>query len=162
MLTQNEADDLFRLSKKKKSDEEYEFPLPGEFLVIPVISNEEDNEFLIDVNRRQIALKKCTYQERYQKTVILVRLDINGPPHDNPAVDTAPVPALEQYNGKTINCPHLHLYVEGYMDKWAIPMPTDKFSNPDNLYDTLQEFFTYCNVVDRPRVNQTRLLDEYQ
>lgn len=161
MLTQNEADDLFRLSKKKKSNEEYEFPLPGELLIIPIVSNDEGHKFLIDVNRRQIALMKCTYQERYQKTIVLVRLDINGPPHDNPAVDSVPIPSLEQYNGITINCPHLHLYVEGYIDKWAIPMPSDKFSDPDNLYNTLQEFFTYCNVMDRPRVNQTRLLNEY-
>lgn len=45
MLTQNEANDLFRLSKKKKSDEEYEFPLPGEFLVMPVVSNDEGHDF---------------------------------------------------------------------------------------------------------------------
>ncbi|AFC99162.1 hypothetical protein Mtc_0392 [Methanocella conradii HZ254] len=160
MLTQKEADDLFRLLKRKKNNEAYEFPLPGELLVIPIISNDEGHEFLIDVNRRQITQMKCTYQERYQKTIILTRLDINGPPHNNPAANTIPVPYLEQYNGKTINCPHF--CIEGYMNKWAIPMPSDKFSNPNDLYNTLQEFFAYCNVVDRPRVNQIRRLDEYQ
>lgn len=102
--------------KRKKNNEAYEFPLPGELLVIPIISNDEGHEFLIDVNRRQITQMKCTYQERYQKTIIFARLDINGPPHDNPAADTLPAPILEQYNGKTINCPHLHLVKDIWID----------------------------------------------
>jgi len=27
-----------------------------------------------------------------------------------------PLPYLTPYNGQTIDCPHLHLYVEGFMD----------------------------------------------
>lgn len=161
MLAQYEADVLINLLKKKKSDDTYEFPLPGEILNIPLISHDESQEFLLDVNRRQISLMKCTYQERYQKTIILIRLDINGPPHVNPAVNTVPMLSLEQYNGRTIECPHIHIYVERYMDKWAIPAPADKFSSPDNLYNTLQEFFTYCNVTEKPKVIQKRILDEY-
>ena len=160
-LTQTEADLLISLSKKRKSEEEYEFPLAGESITIPIASNDENQEFLIDIHRGKLILKKCTYQERYRKMDLLVRLDINGPSHDNPAVSSVPLPYLEQYNGKNIKCPHMHLYVEGYMDKWAIPAPSDKFTNMDDLYHTMQDFFAYCNVTEKPRVSQTRQLDEY-
>ena len=40
MLTQGEADALMAMPKKRKSDESYDFPLPGETLTIPNISDE--------------------------------------------------------------------------------------------------------------------------
>jgi len=42
------------------------------------------------------------------------------------------------------------MYVEGFMDKWAIPVPTAKFSDTANLFQTLDEFFDYCNIVEKP------------
>ena len=161
MLTQGEADALVAMPKKRKSDESYDFPLPGETLTIPIISDDEREEFLIDINRGRIKLIKCTYQELYRTTTILLRLDVDGPPHTNPEVISVPISYLAPHNGKTIECPHLHLYVEGYMDKWAIPTPTDRFPNITDLYGTLQDFFDYCNVIDKPQIIQWRVLDEY-
>ncbi len=150
MLTQSEADSLIAMQKKRTKEEMYNFPLAGERLTIPIISVDERESFLIDINRGGIRLTKCTYQGRYQKTIILVRLDIHGSPHTNPEVLNIPLPRLESYNGQTIQCPHLHLYVEGFMDKWAIPAPSDKFLNTNNLRDTLDDFFRYCNIVKPP------------
>ena len=161
MLTQEEADALITMQKKRKTDERYDFPLGGESLTIPVVSTDEQEEFLIDISRGRIRLTKCTYQERYRATNILVRLDIDGPPHTNPAVDSVPLAFLEPYSGHTIECPHLHLYVEGYMDKWAIPAPSDKFPDADNLNRTLNDFFDYCNVIERPHITYRGLLDEF-
>ncbi len=161
MLTQSEADALINIPKIKKSDDIYEFPLPGEKLTIPIISLENQENFLIDVSRGRIRLTKCTYQERCQTIIILVRLDVDGPPHTNPEVVNVPLSYFIPYNGKAINCPHLHLYVEDFGDKWAIPTPQDKFSDTTDLYKTLQDFFQYCNVIETPKIYRRLTLNEF-
>lgn len=155
MLTQSEADALIATQKKKTTNEQYNFPPSGEILTIPIISIDESESFLIDVNRKgRIRLTKCTYQERYRGMIILVRLDIDGSPHTNPEVMSVPLSYLTPYNGQTIQCPHLHLYVEGFMDRWAIPAPSDIFSRTNDLYDTLMDFFRYCNVIEPPNIQR--------
>lgn len=149
MLPQKEADYLITLPKKKVTDERYAFPLDSKILTIPILSLDETENFLIDINRGFIRLK-CTYQKRYQKTIILVRVDLNGPPHTNPDVQKAPFTFLEPYVNNTIPTPHLHMYIEGFMDRWAVPIPEDKFSNVNDLGVTLVDFLKYCNVIEPP------------
>jgi len=161
MLAQSEADDLINISKMKVSDDNYGFPRPGESLTIPIISQDEQENFLVDISRGRIRLTKYSYQERYQTIIILVRLDLDGPPHTNPDVVNVPLSYLTPYNGQIIDCPHLHLYVEGFMDKWAIPAPNDEFPDTINLYKTLQDFFRYCNVVEPPKMHWEVLLNEF-
>jgi hypothetical protein len=161
MLTQSEAEALINIPKIKNSKDSYSFPLLGKYLTIPIISQDEQENFLIDISRGRIRLTKCNYQERYQTIIILIRLDVDGPPHTNPEVVKAPLPYLTPYNGQTIDCPHLHLYVEGFMDKWAIPAPNDEFSDTANLYKTLQDFFLYCNVVEPPKIYRRPTLNEF-
>jgi hypothetical protein len=161
MLAQSAANDLFDIPKVKKSDESYGFPRPGKKLTIPITSHDGQEDFLIDISRARIRLTKCTYQERCHQMIILVRLDLGGPPHTNPEVASVPLPCLTPHNGLTIDCPHLHVYVEGFMDKWAIPAPNDKFPDTHNLYTTLQDFFSYCNVVEPPKVHWEVLLNEF-
>ena len=161
MLTQSAANDLFNIPKVKKSEESYGFPRPGEKLTIPITFQDEQQDFLIDISRGRIRLTKCTYQERYHQMIILVRLDLDGPPHTNPEVASVPLPCLTPHNGLTIDCPHLHLYVEGFMDKWAIPAPNDEFPNTNDLYTTLQDFLRYCSVVEPPKIYRRLTLNEF-
>ncbi len=154
MITQSEADMLIAIPKEHRENREYDFPSPGELLSIPILSLDERENFILNINRSNIKLTKCSYQERVQKTIVLVRIDVNGPPHTNPNVHKVPVSFAENYNGKTIECPHLHLYVEGFMDKWAIPIPKDNFPNTNNIYDTLYDFFRYCNIVKTPIIHK--------
>lgn len=42
---------------------------------------------------------------------------------------------------------HLHIYREGYDDKWALPLP-GIFTNTNDLVKTLKEFLAYCKVVN--------------
>jgi len=156
MLIQFEADALIAMQKKLAIKREvYDFPLPGGTLIIPIVSWDKIESFLVDVNRRTIRLTKCTYQERHQGMIILVRLDINGSPHPNPRVVNTPSAQLEPYNGQTIPCPYLHLYVEGFMDKWAIPTPPKEFPRIEDICATLNDFFHYCNIAEPPLVQRS-------
>lgn len=154
MLTQSEADALTAMPKKRADDESYSFPHSGQVLSVPIISDDGREPFLLDLYRGRIRLTKCTFQERYRKTIVLVRLDIDGRPHTNPEVSSVPVSYLGPHNGQTIQCPHLHLYVEGFNDTWAIPVPIDRFPQTDDLYRTLDDFFCYCNIAEPPIIQR--------
>ncbi|MGH8467941.1 MAG: DUF6978 family protein [Gammaproteobacteria bacterium] len=97
--------------------------------------------FVLDLRRGRIDLAKGTYQNRGRQVVVLVRLDFGGSPHRNP-------------DGEEIGSPHLHLYREGYGDKWAVPVPSDRFSNVGNPWQTLDDFMRYCNVVEPPAIQR--------
>ena len=100
MLAQAQVDVLLVLLKKLSSMATVEFPSPGSSIALPATDINEREAFLIDVQRKgRIKLTKCTYQERYQYTEILLRLDVDGPPHENP-------------DGEVVLCPHIHIYKE--------------------------------------------------
>ena len=84
---------------------------------------------------------KGTYQNRGRHSVVLVRLDFGGKPHRNP-------------DERRIGSPHLHLYQEGYGDQWAFPVPSDRFTDMADAWQTLQDFMQYCNIVGPPVVQQ--------
>ena len=90
---------------------------------------------MLDVRRGRIDLAKVTHQNRARQVVILARLDLGGPPHRNP-------------DGAEIPCPHLHIYREGFGDKWASILPSERFPDPSDLWRTLQDFIQFCNITD--------------
>jgi len=140
MLTQTQADALLALDKLLNRTGSIDFPTQGSMLKLDVHSTDGVEAFFIDVNRRgRIKISKCTYQERYNVIEVLLRLDIDGPPHDNP-------------DGTEVACPHLHIYKEGFADKWAYPIPVD-FTNIADLSLTLKEFLAYCKVQNIPLIN---------
>ena len=149
-LIQSEADFLFEMEKIPESNEIYGFPISGNKLIIPLTSLDKREQFIFDVNRASIKLEKITYQNRARKSIVLRRLDIEGAPHKNPDVTTVPSQISPSYNGLEIPCPHLHIYIEGFHHKWAIPA-TDllDISGKEN-FDILFEFFKYCNVINNP------------
>ena len=55
-------------------------------------------------------------------------------------------------DGVEVPSPHMHLYREGFGDKWAVPLPRDKFPNVADLWQMLDDFMRFCNVVDRPEI----------
>jgi len=139
-LTQQEADSLLKMEKVNISEGKYHYPQLGGSLQIPLTSLDKREEFILDITRGYISLAKNTFQNRARKTVILARLDTGGPAHQNP-------------DGSLINCPHIHMYREGFGDKWAFNLP-DIFSNPNDLGITLDDFMAYCNIVKRPNIEK--------
>ncbi|MBD2550908.1 hypothetical protein H6G65_15210 [Microcystis elabens FACHB-917] len=136
-LAQSDADALLALEKHKVDNTVHEYPILGGSLKVPLISRDRREEFLLDVYQNQINLAKGTYQNRARRVVILARLDFGGAPHRNP--DDVEIP-----------CPHLHLYREGFGDKWAFPVPPEAFPSIADRWQTLQDFLRYVNVTDPP------------
>ena len=116
-LTQAEADALTAMEKRRSDETEWQYPDLGGYVTIPLVSMDRRESFLLDLRRGRIDLTKGTYQNRGRQVVVLARLDFGGAPHRNP-------------DGEEIRSPHLHLYREGYGDKWAIPASGDHFPGP--------------------------------
>lgn len=153
MLGQAEADRLQTMPKRIVQPGNPVFPEPGCGQTLELESLDRRQKFLMDIHRHgHIVRMKCTYQERHNVINRLARLDIGGSPHQNPNVDTVPVPILESYNGATVKCPHLHLYVEGYDDRWAVPAPPDTFPDTTALVPTMKDFMRYCGVERIPEI----------
>lgn len=140
-LTQTEADALIAMEKHRVDDSHYSYPNPGELITIPLYSSDKHEQFTLDLRRGRIDMLKVTHQNRARVVVVLVRLDLGGAPHRNP-------------DGQELPCPHLHVYREGFGDKWAMPMPQDKFPDPSDLWRTLQDFLNYCNVTEPPAIDR--------
>lgn len=123
-ISQAEADALIAIEKHRVDDSTWWFAAPGERVVIPLTSGDKREQFMLDITRSQIKLTKATFQNRARQAIVLLRLDLDGPPHRNP-------------DGTEIPCPHLHRYREGFADKWAFPAPMEKYSDTQDLFSTL-------------------------
>lgn len=140
-LTQPEADALIAIEKHRANEEHSDFPMGGQSLVLPLQSPDKREQFLLDMSRGRIDLLKVKMQNRGRQVVVLVRLDLGGAPHRNP-------------DGKEISVPHLHLYREGFGDKWAMPVPADRFTATGDVWQTLEEFMRFCNITQPPHIDR--------
>ena len=138
-LTQVEADSLLGMDKRRVDDERWDFPSFGRSMSIPLVSTDRREHFLLDLYRGKINLSKGSYQNRGRQVVILARLDFGGPPHRNP-------------DGNELGPNHLHIYREGYGDKWAQPVPEDVFPHLEYPGRTLEDFMRFCNIVNPPDI----------
>jgi len=139
MLTQAEADDLRAMSKH--------FLRPPAYISIPAgcddtfeLASPNDRErFLRDVWRGTIRLSKLRFQNRVKVAIVLVRLDIDGAPHTNP-------------DGVKLPGTHLHVFKEGYDDRWAYPVDSTRFTLLSDPATTFGEFCAFCNIESPPPV----------
>lgn len=113
----------------------------GQSLVLPLQSSDKREQFLLDLSRGRIDLLKVTMQNRGRQVVVLVRLDLGGAPHRNPDDEEIPTP-------------HLHVYREGFGDKWAVPVPVDRFRVTGDVWATLEDFLRFCNITQPPHIER--------
>lgn len=142
-MEQKTADHLIDL-KKRIIDPYITFPSSNNKLTLNVESTDGSESFLLDINRAgSIKISRCTFQERYSVTIALIRLDLDeSKPHQNP-------------DGTVIKGPHIHIYKEGYGDRWAYllrEMSPCPFSNTSNLLTAFIEFCSYCNINSIPEI----------
>lgn len=135
-LTQGEADVLLKVEKHREDDRHWRLPDLGGDICVPLLSLDGRESFTLDISRGRINLLKGKFQARGRTAVVLARLDF-GVPHRNP-------------DGEEVGAPHLHLYREGYGDKWAFPVPIDLFPNLECRWQTLSDFLTFINAAKRP------------
>jgi hypothetical protein len=131
-IPQAEADALLAMKKVEQHPKQHRYPNPGGKLQIDLIEENGKELFKLDISRGRVDLSKSTYQTRGRQTIILARLDW-GAPHRNP-------------DGEEVGVPHLHLYREGFGDKWAFPLPPEHFPNPTNPWSQLDDFIRMCNI----------------
>lgn len=137
MLSQQEADSLIaELKEIREISGPIAFPQPGDRQKLDLVSTDGAHSFVVDISRKGYMnfVKKCTYQGRFQKDVILLRLDVDGPEHTNP-------------DGETLPRTHLHIYREGQGDRFAIPVPPD-MTNTSDLFQTLIDFLSYFKTIN--------------
>lgn len=140
-LAQTEANALIAMEKHRANNDTCRFPDMGGKAIVPLVSADKRENFFLDISRGRLDLAKGTYQKRGRQIVVLVRLDFAGAPHRNP-------------DGQEIPCPHIHLYREGFADKWAEPVPADGFSEITDAWKTIQDFMRYCNITLQPRIER--------
>ena len=140
-LTQQEANTLIALEKHRMDETRYSFPMFGQSLKMPLQSPDRRESFILDFRTSRIDLLKATMQNRGRHVIVLVRLDLGCAPHRNP-------------DDEEIMAPHIHVYREGYGDRWAFPAPNDLFRDLSNLGVTLDDFMAYCNVTRPPHIDR--------
>lgn len=136
-LSQSEADALIVMDKRRMDDKRWRLPDLGGSITVPLASLDGSESFQLDISRSRINLTKGKFQHRARVTFVLARIDIGGAPHRNP-------------DDQEIPCPHIHLYREGYGDRWAYPVAANQFSDPSDHWQTLHDFMRFCRIVEEP------------
>lgn len=103
--------------------------------------------FWVDVNRKGSLKNRCTFQlrEKQQRDKVLLRMDLVGPPHQNP-------PGTYELAGQIILCPHIHIAHPEYGDSVAYPLDHNyakMYLTKEELEDmvaSLTKFLERCNV----------------
>ena len=140
-LTQSDADALLAMEKHRVDDTVYDYPSLGGAVRIPLQSLDKHETFILDITRGQIKLTKGTYQNRARGVVILARLDFGGAAHRNP-------------DDQEVECPHLHVYREGFGDRWAVPLPAEPFTDVSDPWLLLLEFMQFVNITVPPDIQR--------
>jgi hypothetical protein len=138
-LTQDEADALLAMEKISVDDKEWSLPDLGGKLSVPLVSVDKKEHFHLDITKGRINLQKGSYQNRSRDALILVRMCI-GKTHWNPP----------ELGGNQVGVPHIHIYKEGFGDKWALELPEGFFSNLNDSWQVLMDFMKYCNISKVP------------
>lgn len=144
-MTKAEFDELHKIKKYLEVDESgIIWPARGKKLIIPCYSLDDKEQFEININTSKIKIEKVTYQQLYCDKTILYRIDNDGPRHQNP-------------DGEFIDCPHIHIYKDGYGDKWAYPLAEYISTNSNDILVLFKSFLSYINVIDVPNIKYYQL-----
>lgn len=139
-LSNDDAKALLAMRKiASSSNVTYAFPDFGGRVSVPLQSEDGRETFSLDIKRKRIVLYS-TFQTRARESIVLARLDF-GAKHQNP-------------DGKIIGAPHIHIYKEGYADKFAYEVPEGMLKDPDDAWQSLLDFLDYCNIAELPNIKR--------
>ena len=135
--TQAEADALIVARKWVVNAAQIVLPARGDHIGFELGSPDADETFMLDIRRAHGSVEKGTIQLRVRTSVVLVRLDYNGPRHKNP-------------DSNWVSGTHLHVYREGFADRWADPPLREHFRDTNIVATMLTDFLTYCRIQIAP------------
>jgi hypothetical protein len=139
MLTQAEAEQFIQMAKHFVRPPASISVPPGVDETYELAALDDRERFLLDVWRGTFRLTKLKFQNRVRTVVVLVGLDVDGAPHTNP-------------DGQRLSGTHLHLFREGYDDKWAYAVDGKAFTLLSDPGTTFQEFCAFCKIESPPPV----------
>ena len=140
-LSQSEADFLLGLAKRRVDRRVRNYPGLGGGMSIPLVSMDGKEQFILDLRRSRVNLAKGSYQNRGRRVIVLTRLCFGGASHPNP-------------DGQEVGSPHIHLYREGFGDKWDYSLPAENFSQTGSQWETFQDFLRFCNITEAPDIRR--------
>lgn len=150
MLTDTEAQRLLSMNKRLDNDKRYDLPCRGKAR-IDLCAKEGSEKFILELIRSSDKEpNKGSLSHLDEEKNMLCRLCLTRHNHYNPG------------SSKRIPAPHIHIYKEGYDDKFAYPLDGDNFPllKTNDYRDALDKFIEYCNITQKPRVELTvRLFD---
>ena len=114
--------------------------------------NDDKLTFKLQINKSNKILFKLTNHHHFN-TISLLRIDFKGR-HKNPETTTELVPEfVGKFIGKVFgtNEPHIHIYIEGYDLKWAMPLeeygfPIKEISSLDDIVSVIKSFQKEINL----------------
>lgn len=98
----------------------------------------EKESFNLDFYRGSFELSRYTLNKRYRQTIIMLRYD-NAGRHTNP-------------DGVLFDGPHVHLYREGYNDKFAFPVSEINVTVNEPMEEVFNKIMQFCNVKSLPAI----------
>ena len=104
-----------------------------------LFSPETREEFILDYHKGSIAIEKFVINHRYRQSIILLRYCHTGR-HTNP-------------DGITLDGPHIHMYREGYADKYAFPAADMGINISDDIQVIFRKVLQLCNIQNTPTIN---------
>jgi len=133
------TDDIFcSLMDMRKRFKESMISLPAlnQKMILDVISDDNKEAFIVDIDRTSKLEIKTKVQERYGGAIPLVRIEVNAPPHTNP-------------DGSIIGRDHIHIYKHGYGLSWAYDLANfdnSLFKDLSKFMNVFIDFCKYCNI----------------
>ncbi len=131
-LTQAEFEFLLNLEKEFEDKSTLNlYPAPLQW-TRKIKSIPTKDIFCLDFYRGTFKIQKYTFNHRYRQTLPIFRFDSYGV-HTNP-------------DGEKVEEFHIHIYKEGFGDKFAYPASEFGIDNDDTMDIVLQKILRYCNI----------------
>ena len=131
-LKQEEVDFLINMEKEFEDQSTILlFPAPLQW-TRKLKSTTTNDTFLLDFYRGSFRIQKYTYNHRYRQTIVIFRFDSYGT-HTNP-------------DDEVVSGPHIHIYKEGFGDKFAYPASKINVVESDPMEIVLHKVLLYCKV----------------
>ena len=104
-----------------------------------IISMDSEHTFLLDFYRGSFNINRFTINTRFKKNIVLIRFDSQGK-HTNP-------------DETSFDGPHVHIYKEGYSDKFAYPVSLLGLQEANfTIREALSKLLDYFNVIEIPKI----------